>query len=309
MESMRGLVKAEVLVAAISFVLIFLSGVTGHFIALAGVEQKTVDMGVKAAILLFFFLFGFSLIGLMLHVFIVMQAGAGNGNVPMIRFLTDHEAGITFAAWGFLALGTVVAVPFALYDIGFRLPLRSQGVLSADIGMTIEEVKQRSSIKMKEPGHMGDGSRMGVEDMVFEFRIGDSAVRFPQSRYYWLQTPKNDPHVSVLNIGITPEKMSKAALDTFQRAAQTQLFTNGWMPGHYIADSEKTVQLWGGKHTSGDGRYWAKGNTLLIFERSRMDEEKPGEPPDSGEYIIAIQMRPKDSDRDLVFERSAWPPA
>jgi len=306
---MKGLVKAEVLVAAISFALIFLSGVVGHFIALAGADEKTVDMGVKAAILLFFCLFGFSLIGLMLHVFIVMQAGAGNGNVPMIRFLADHEAALTFGAWGFLALGTMVALPFALYDIGFRLPLRSQGVLSADIGMTIEEVKQRSSIKMKEPSLLPDGSRKSVEDMVFEFRIGDSAVRFPKSRYYLLQTAKNDPHISVLHIGITPEKMSKAATDTFQRAAQTLLSTNGWMPGHYIADSEETVRLWGGKHTSGDGRYWAKGNTVLIFERSRMDDEKPDEPPDSGEYIIAIQMRSKDAYPDLVFERSAWPPA
>lgn len=306
---MKGLVKAEVLVAAISFALIFLSGVVGHLIALAGADQRTVDMGVKAAILLLFCLFGFSLIGLMLHVFIAMQVGAGNANAPMIRFLADHEAALTFSAWGFLALGTVVAVPFALYDIGFRLPLRSQGVLSADIGMTIEEVKQRSSIKVKEPRLMGDESRMAVEDIIFEFRIGDSPVRFPRSRYYWLQTPKNDPHISVLNIGITPEKMSRTALDTFQRAAQMRLFADGWIPGHYIADSEKTVRLWGGKRTNGDGRYWAKGNTLLIFERSRMDEEKPGEPPDSGEYVLAIQMRPKDTDRDLVFEPSAWPPA
>jgi len=80
---------------------------------------------------------------------------------------------------------------------------------------------------------------MGVEQMVFEFRIAGSSVRFPQSRYYWLETPRNDPHVSVLNIGITPRKMSKPELDAFQYAAQEQLFNDGWMPGHYLAASKR----------------------------------------------------------------------
>src|SRR5437868_7989526 len=98
---------------------------------------------------------------------------------------------------------------------------------------------------------MGGGSRMGVEQMVFDFQIGDSTVRFPQSRYYWLETPKNDPHISVLNIGITPRKMPKPELDAFQRAAQQQLSNDGWMPGHYLARSAETIRLWGGSRTAG----------------------------------------------------------
>src|SRR3954449_10375570 len=135
----------------------------------------------------------------------------------------------------------------------FRLPLgASKGVLSANIGMTVDEVKKVSTIKMKEPRLMGDGSRMGVEQMVFEFRIAGSSVRFPQSRYYWLETPKNDPHVTVLNIGITPRKMFKPELEAFQYTAQKQLFDDGWMPGHYLAASKETVLLWGRHQTSGD---------------------------------------------------------
>jgi hypothetical protein len=44
----------------------------------------------------------------------------------------------------------------------------------------------------------------------------------------------------------------------------------------------------------------------LIFETTRMDEEKRGEPPGSGEYILYIHLRPKSGEPKLVFERSAW---
>jgi len=57
------------------------------------------------------------------------------------------------------------------------------------------------------------------------------------------------------------------------------------MPGHYVAKNEETARLWGGEHTTGDGRYWMRGNTLLIFETKRMDEEKHDEPTGSGEFI------------------------
>jgi hypothetical protein len=66
------------------------------------------------------------------------------------------------------------------------------------------------------------------------------------------------------------------------------------------------VRLWSGKRTTGDGRYWTRGNTLLIFEVQRMDEEQRDEPPGSGEFILYLDLRPKDHDRDLVFEPSAW---
>jgi len=189
---------------------------------------------------------------------------------------------------------------------GLACANRSRGVLSADIGMTIAEVKRRSSLTIKEPRFMADGSRMGVEQMVFEFRLGDSGVRFPNCRYYWLQTPARDPHINVLNIGITPRKMPKAELDAFEYAAQERLFADGWIPGHYLAESAETIRMWSGARTAGDGRYWKKGGTLLIFERARMDEEKRGEPAGSGEFIVDIHLRPKDFDPKLVFEPSAW---
>lgn len=306
---MKGLLKIEIILAAVSFPLIFVSGVMREIAVRSGMDPASADLLAHAAMLVLFCVFGFSCIGLMLHVFVVAQIGIGNGNAPMIRFLAQHERGVTFAAWGFLGAGALIALPFALQDLGLRLPLRSQGILTADIGMTIEEVKRRSTLRVKEPRLMGDGSRISVEEMEFEFRIGDSPVHFPQSRYYWLETAKNDGRIHLLNVGITPRKMPLAQLEAFQQAARAQLFADGWIPGHYLAHSGKTVHPWGGKRTTGDGRYWLKTNTLLVFEPKRMDEEKRDEPAGSGEYIVNLVLRPKEeSDRNLVFERSAWTP-
>ena len=80
------------------------------------------------------------------------------------------------------------------------------------------------------------------------------------------------------------------------------------MPGHFLARSEETVRMWSGSRTSGDGRYWAKGTTVIIFETSRMDEEKRDEPPGSGEFILNLFLRPKSSEPELVFDPSAWQP-
>jgi hypothetical protein len=308
--AMKALPKLEIAAAVASFALIFVSGVFRLLLIRAGVDEKAAKSAMAAWAIFFFLIFGFSCIGLMIHVFIVLQVRIGNGAAPMIRFLSDHETGVTFAFWGFLGMGALLAVPFALRDMGFSFewPLRSAGVLVADIGMTIDEVRQRSTLKMEEPRLMGDGSRLTVKSPVFDYQIGNSNVRFPQSRYYWLETGKRgDARILVANIGISPRKMPKPDLEAFQRRAQDQLLADGWMPGHYLAKSEETVRLWAGKKTAGDGRYWTRGGTLLIFEVSRMDEEKRDEPPGSGEFILNIALRTKDSDRDLVFERSAWP--
>ena len=309
MGSRKILPRIEAIAAIASFALIFLCGLARQLAIQAGVDAKTADIATRCAVLLLFCIFGFSCIGLMVHVFVLLQVRIGNAAAPMIRFLADHETGVTLVFWAFLGLGTLIALPFMLKDlIGLEIPLgRSQGLLVADIGMTIDEVKQRSTLKMVDPRVMGDGSRMGVEQVVFDYQIGNSAVRFQQSRYYWLETRKGDPHISVLNIGITPRKMPKPELEAFQHRLQGELLADGWMPGHHVADSEETVRMWGGKRTSGDGRYWARGNTLLSFETSRMDEEKAGEPRGSGEFVVYIHLTPKSREHELVFERSAWP--
>src|SRR5437773_7710019 len=97
---MKALAKFEAVAAIVPFALIFVCGLVGQ-VAL-----------VKCAILLCFFILGLSSIGLMLHAFISLQIRIGNGALPMVRFLADHETGVTLASWGFLSLGILIALPF-----------------------------------------------------------------------------------------------------------------------------------------------------------------------------------------------------
>ncbi len=209
-----------------------------------------------------------------------------------------------------VSIGRISAcVLSVVFGSSCEIPIgRSQGVLVADIGMTFDEVKLRSSLKLKPPRRMGDGTQLDIETIVFDYQIGDSSVRFPQSRYYWLGTRKTDTeHIAEMSIGITPRKVRLPELNAFQHRLQAQLLADGWMPGHHIAKNEEVVRWWGGKRTAGDGRYWLRGNTLVIFEVSRMDEQKRDEPEGAGEYIVSLAIRPKGDEPELVYERSAWP--
>jgi len=305
---MKPLVKFELIAGAVAFGLIFVTGAVGKLAQMAGVDAKTAERGVYGSIFLFFCVFGFCAIGLMVHVFTVLQTGIGNGNTPMVRFLAQHETRVVLAAWGFLGVGALIAAPFVMWQTVGGPALRSKGTLEADIGMTIAEVQQRSTVSMRAPTRMPDGTDKLIQEMVFDYRIGTPPVQFPQSRYFWLQTARNGRLVDV-NIGITPEKLPRKEIDAFQLDAQRRLFGAGWMPGHLVADSEETVRMWGGKRTSQDGRYWLKNDTVLSFERSRVDEEQRDEPPGSGEFVVYLHLEPKSEARDIVFEPSAWKPA
>jgi hypothetical protein len=311
------LARLETITAASSFALIFVMGLLRQVLLHLGMEQKAVDTFTQIGVLALFFIFGFSCIGLLIHVFVVLQTKAGNSAAPMVRFMATHETGVTIGFWCFLGLGLVIALPFALQDmIGFKMPIGgSKGVLVADIGMTIAEVRKSSTVKIKDDVSADrDGSTRIVEQKVFDYKVGTSAVHFPESRYYWIETgKKNDPKIVALNIGITPRKMPMPELKVFQHRLQTDLFNDGWIPGHYVAQTEETVHRWSGERTTGDGRFWLRGDTVLIFETNRMDEQKRDEPPGSGEYILYLDLRPKKDQMNskgtepkMVFEPSAW---
>jgi hypothetical protein len=305
---MRALTRFELIAAIVSFALIFVCGAAKEIAVRRGVDEAAADKGAKAAILLLFFIFGLSCIGLMVHLFVVLQRSVGNAGAPMVGFLAAHETGVTLVMWGFMGLGILIALPFILKDmVGLSMPLRSGGVLVADIGMSLDEVRARSTLRIKDPRAMPEGAFFTAEDVTFDYRVGDSSIIYPQSRYYWIWTGKHgDSRITSMNMGITPRKLPKAELENFQRKLQHDLLADGWMPGHYVARTEETVRLWGGKRTTGDGRFWLRRNTVLIFNTRRIDEEKRDEPRGSGEFILYLDLRPREDEKDVVFELSAW---
>jgi hypothetical protein len=299
---MKSLTRVEIAVACISFAGIFVVGIAGKLL-------PAMQSAVPVLILLLFFLFGFACIGLMIHAFIALQAGIGNAGLPMVRFLREHERGVTYGAWGFLGVGVLIAAPFALHDMGleFKLPVaKAKGLLVADIGMTLDDVQRRSTIRLAKTFTDPSGQTYCIGRIVFDYQMNDSAIRFPQSRYYWMTTAKHHPHLNALNIGITPEKLPRSELNAFRRRMRQALKDDGWMPGHFVYTKEEDIHLVGGR-TIGDGRYWLKHDTLLIFEENRMDDQKPGEDrATAGQWILYIDLRPRDHEPRLVFEASAW---
>ena len=82
---------------------------------------------------------------------------------------------------------------------------------------------------------------------------------------------------------------------------------DGWIPGHFVWDSTKQIEINHGVTTSGDGRYWKKGVTVLILEEKRMDEGQPGEVrATAGQFILYVDLRPLSTEPDLVFDPRIW---
>jgi hypothetical protein len=303
---MKSLTRAEVIAAIASFAGIFVAAIVAHLLVLAGLPENIVQNTLKVVVLLLFCVFAFSLIGLMIHVFVVLQGGIGNANVGMVKFLRENERLVTFCAWGFLGLGALIAIPAALWDSGMQWSpsLKSEGVLVADIGMTLDEVQKRSSLKLHQPFAVQNiGETYCIAEAVFDYQLGDSGMRFPKSRYYWLVTGQHgDPHLAAVNIGVSPEKLPRLDFDRYVQSVRRRLKDDGWIPGHFVWKSAEDIQLHSGATSTGDGRYWKRGGTLLILEQKRMDDEQNGEDKaTAGEFILYLDLRPLSAEPTLVF--------
>lgn len=82
---MKVLPKLEMAAAIGSLATILLCGLLRQAALRTGVDQETADLTTRSAFLLLFYVFAFSCIGLMLHVFVVLQIRIGNGQLPMVR--------------------------------------------------------------------------------------------------------------------------------------------------------------------------------------------------------------------------------
>jgi hypothetical protein len=142
---------------------------------------------------------------------------------------------------------------------------------------------------------------------VFDFEVANTGLRFEQCRYYWLATYEHDDtRLKSLNIGISPQKISRTNLPAAERLVHDQLRADHWMAGQFIYRTEEQRTLHGGATASGEGRYWAKDATLLILSAKRMDESKPGEDPQAaGEYILYLDLVPRD---DSLYSKLEFNP-
>jgi hypothetical protein len=210
---------------------------------------------------------------------------------------------LLFAVFG---LGIAIALPAMLLDV---CPWRpgvgpSEGVLVARIGMTLEEMRERSSLALsKDVDSPLTGSTTVVGRPVFDFEIADTAMRFERCRYYFITTGNHgDRKIEAISIGVSTEKVPLAELQAANARVQRALADDGWRPGWYAYTTPEDQALHGGVTENGRGFHWLKDGTLLHLASKRMDDEQPGEDPaTAGEWIQLLELRPPSSDNDLTF--------
>jgi hypothetical protein len=244
-----------------------------------------------------FLLLAFSLVPLMIRLFVSGQARIGNRELGLIQLLAAHERGAAYAIWALWGTGLAIATPFMLHDlfgVELRLPVgKSEGVLVADVGMTLDEIRQRSSLQLPDAiDSKLTGEHLVIGSPVFDFEIAGSAIRFERCRYYWIETGEHgDLHVESMNIGVSTNKVTRAELVAANQRVQQQLVQDGWEAGQYNYKTPELQALHGGITSSGHGYFWRKGGTLLRLVGKRMDDEKPGEDPETaGEWIQYVDV-------------------
>jgi hypothetical protein len=112
-------VKPFLIAAAASFGLVIVESITGavlrsRFKITTEHIGPTWTLAIKVLNLLIFAVIGFSLVPVALRLFLSMQAGAGNGDLVVIRWLAANEPGVVYSIWGLFAAGLAIAFPAAL---------------------------------------------------------------------------------------------------------------------------------------------------------------------------------------------------
>jgi hypothetical protein len=287
---MRWRPKTFAVISAAAFVSMFALAFANH--ALNGDQP---ELPVLIAFGVLFLTFVYALMPLFVHLFVSLQGRVGNAELGPIRWAGANEKRISFGFWGVFTLGLMIAVPAMLLDLGVHWPVgKSTGVLTANVGMSLAEVRARSTLPI------GEGSKV-VGDGVFDFAIAGTPTRFERCRYYWLDTASHDAvHINNLNVGISAEKLSVAQLAKADAELSARLAHDGWHAGQFYYRTEEQQHLHGGETSSGRGVYWLNGGTILHLEHNRMDEEKRGEDPKTaGEWIQYIELWPRS---ERIFE-------
>ncbi|MGH6726568.1 MAG: hypothetical protein ACREB8_08490 [Pseudolabrys sp.] len=278
-----GLLTAIIVLAAVGNVLH-----DSGYIADGSISQR-------AAQIVFFTLFlafTFSTIPFGLKLFLAGQVAVGNGEVGLIRAVAAHQAAIVVGAWLFLGLGLAIAIPAAIQD-GFlgSAPSTaaagpSQGTLVAEPGMSVDAMRQRSSLKIN-----GAPDTVFAAGGVFDVTVGDTGLTIPGCRYYFITTSSNDrAHIDMMSIGTSSHKVPRAELEAANAALRARLAARGWLAGREVYRDAPDRTLHGGATRGEFGAIWRKGDTVLHILKRRMDDAKPNEPRDAGEWIQFVEF-------------------
>ncbi|OHD67470.1 MAG: hypothetical protein A2W19_03320 [Spirochaetes bacterium RBG_16_49_21] len=110
-------VKIYIILAASSFGLMILGSII--FNVLVPQEFTNNPQVEKIGLIVYFVLFlvlGFAVVPIFLKIFYTLQAKIGNQDLPLVKWIREHDQGITYFMWGFFLLGLIIALPAIIKD-------------------------------------------------------------------------------------------------------------------------------------------------------------------------------------------------
>ncbi|MGA8099531.1 MAG: hypothetical protein WB810_12840 [Candidatus Cybelea sp.] len=273
---------------------ILLAVIVGDAVIASGAVRNQAAFETPAKIFFFtlFVAFGFSLMPLMVALVLGGLDLIGKGlNVQPFKPLIARPGWIVWPIWVLMAVGLVVALPAAI-RAGFfgneevspaglaeRTAAQAiaqtpaQGTLVAVPGMAVGRMFSDSSIRVQRgsKSELFSGAEYGGA-AIFDYHIAGSAMTFPRCRYYYITTYASRPsRIATISVGISSEKLSRAALDAANHDVRARLIADGW-------------------HRS--GRLWVRSGTALDLRSRRLDDPVAGENrANAGEWIAYLELR------------------
>jgi hypothetical protein len=223
------------------------------------------------------------------------------GNVNLAQNLNSGARFFVYFLWGVWGLGGLAVGGYFLLSSDLLTSHRSTGTLYLEIGETIDHIRQKSTVPFpKEPPKTG----FYVGQDPFDLQLGAGGPLLTGCRYYWVTTKDSGDGARALdaNVGISSKKAPKLEIDRSIRELGGKFAQSGWARGRYDYSLSDHPD-WHRGSTDWDGYLWSRGNTFVRFMTRRMDDPKPDEAADAGEFIIYAEIDSLEHHRakDLIF--------
>jgi hypothetical protein len=186
-------------------------------------------------------------------------------------------------------------------------------LLVANVGMTVDEVRKRSTLDIGKGEYSDkglDGSKenalrdrkfVGVTE--FDWEMAGTNLRFPGCKYYWLQTGQDDDqHLTFIHITTAHNQLSWPQLKTELSDIQQRLHADGWKPVQYkegqTADEVLKEMLEKPKLNTFEndlgGVTYGKGEVALSLLAKRLSMPAEGaDPLAANDFIHWIELQPR----------------
>ncbi|MFO1518914.1 MAG: hypothetical protein U1F57_04515 [bacterium] len=175
----------------------------------------------------------------------------------------------------------------------------SKGTLVASPGMSIEEIRRRSTFPLAKDYRSGNEVFTVLSDSIaFDFELAGTGLKWPRCRFYNLQRYGEAP-IHYVQIQVSKNISWAEAKRQLQETGE-KLKRDGWTPSVVDgknAEERLTEALQGPAPGYQVGFLWTKGDISLNFDARRFPYAVNGEKADEGEpyeqelYIQTVEKK------------------